>query len=159
MRLKNIVGIGAILLFIIFSTIFTTAYATDYFNNTSDYNILTPSDTVSEKQILVYHDQVIIKIPNAQWASYLDTGSMEPILNSDSHGIEIIPKSEKEIHVGDIIAYNANWYDTPVIHRVVDIKQDEEGTYYVLKGDNNKTIDPEKVRFKQIKYKLIAIIY
>lgn len=162
MRLKNLVGIGVLFMFIIVCTVFTTAYANSFFNETSDatkYNLLSPSDSISESQILVYDNQVIIRIPNAQWASYLDTNSMNPVLNSDSNGIEIVPKSINEIHVGDIIAYETKWNNIPVVHRVVDIKEDELGTFFVLKGDNNEKPDPVKVRFDQIRYKLVAIIY
>lgn len=162
MRIKNILGIGTLFIFIIISTVFTTAYATSFFNQTTNeiqYNVLSPSDTISESQILVYNNQVIIRIPNAKWASYLDTGSMSPVLDSNAHGIEIVPKSIEEIHIGDIIAYEAKWNNIPVIHRIVDIKQDELGIYFVLKGDNNEKPDPIKVRFDQIRYKLVAIIY
>jgi len=45
------------------------------------------------------------------------------------------------------------------VHRVVYKGKDSIGTYFILKGDNNEEVDPGKVRFEQIKYKTIAIIY
>lgn len=123
------------------------------------YYVYPPSDTISESQIQVYDTKVIITIPSAQWASYTNTKSMEPVLNSNAHGIEVVPKSVGEIHIGDIVAYETKYNKIPIVHRVVGIKKDSIGTYFVLKGDNNMKADAEKVRFSQIKYKLVAVIY
>ncbi len=123
------------------------------------YAVFSPSDIISESQIQVYDTKVIITIPGAQWASYTNTKSMEPVLNENAHGIEIVPKSIDDIHIGDIIAYETKYNRIPIVHRVVRIKKDSLGTYFVLKGDNNMKADAEKVRFSQIKYKLVAVIY
>lgn len=123
------------------------------------YAVFSPSDIISESQIQVYDTKVIITIPGAQWASYTNTKSMEPVLNENAHGIEVVPKSIDEIHVGDIVAYETKYNKIPVVHRVVGVKKDSIGTYFVLKGDNNMKADAEKVRFSQIKYKLVAVIY
>ncbi len=45
-----------------------------------------------------------------------------------------------------------------IIHRVVEIGEDEQGTYFITKGDNNFFSDG-KVRFGQIKYVTIGVIY
>lgn len=118
-----------------------------------------PYDRVSDSQIHVYDDYVVIDIPDIQWASYADTHSMEPVLWTGSNGLELIPKSASDIHVGDVVAYEANWSDGLIVHRVIDSGFDEYGAYYVLKGDNNSSIDPGRVRFSQIKYVLIGVIY
>lgn len=152
---KTLLWIGIVLLFIVISTISALSN-----NKAADIsNILPPSDTVEETQIKVYGNKIILEIPNAQWASYTNTKSMSPVLDIGANGIEIVPESEDELHIGDIVAYEKKWGNIPVIHRIIDIKEDSLGTYYVLKGDNNETIDPVMVRFEQIKYKLIAIIY
>ena len=44
-------------------------------------------------------------------------------------------------------------------HRIISIGNDEEGTYYIMKGDNNQVQDPYKVRFSNIKYILIGVFY
>ena len=44
-------------------------------------------------------------------------------------------KPEK-IQVGDVIIFNAN-YRNPIIHRVVEIKQTEQGLTFATIGDNN----------------------
>jgi hypothetical protein len=44
------------------------------------------------------------------------------------------------------------------VHRVIDKGIDEKGVYFVTKGDNNSVVDG-KVRFKDIEYVTIAIIW
>ncbi len=116
-----------------------------------------PSDTIKEDQIKVYSDQVIINVSSAEWSEYADTNSMDPVIDSGANGIVIRPKSEAEIKMGDIVSYQQG--ADLVVHRIVGIGSDEIGTFYTTKGDNNSASDPEKVRFGQIKYKTIAIIY
>jgi len=119
----------------------------------------TPSDRISEKQIKIYPDKVVIEIKNAEWSSFTPTGSMEPVLNENSNAIEVVPKSEDEIKVGDIVSYYSTYANTIIIHRVVKIGHDKEGWYCITKGDNNPRPDPYKVRFSQIKRVVVAIIY
>ncbi|MFH1211018.1 MAG: S24/S26 family peptidase [archaeon] len=118
-----------------------------------------PYDRVPESSIHVYPDKVVIDMDNVQWASYADTHSMEPVLRAGANGLELIPKSDSDIHVGDIVAYNASWADGLIVHRVIDSGYDAYGTYYTLKGDNNSSADPGKVRFSQVEYVLIGVIY
>ncbi len=120
---------------------------------------LSPSDTIKLDQIKVYNNKVILEIPGAIWTQYEATRSMDPLLDKGANGLEVPVTSEKQLHEGDIVSYKSNWNDTLIIHRIVKIGEDGQGTYYVLKGDNNETSDPGKVRLGQIKYKLIAIIY
>lgn len=119
---------------------------------------IAPSDHLNENDVLINKDRVILNIKNANIASYAATGSMIPLFNENANGIEVIPE-ENEIKIGDVIAYDSNILNRIVIHRVVDIGEDVNGKYYLVKGDNNDKIDPEKVRFEQIKYLLIGIIY
>jgi len=63
------------------------------------------------------------------------------------------------LSVGDIAAYSSDFADGTIIHRIVHIGNDEQGKYFVLKGDNNPTSDPGRVRFSQIKSVVVAIIY
>lgn len=118
-----------------------------------------PYDRVSESQIHVLNDKVVIDVPNVQWAAYADTHSMEPVLKAGATGLELIPNSENDIHVGDVVAYEADWSDGLVVHRVIDSGRDESGTYFILKGDNNGSADPGRIRFSDIKYVLIGVIY
>jgi len=118
-----------------------------------------PADRIKEEQIRVSNENVIINIKGAEWASFTDTNSMDPVIDSEAHAIEVIPSSEDDIQVGDIVAYNSEYAEGSIIHRVVYKGEDEQGTYFVMKGDNNPTSDPGKVRFSQIKRVVVAIIY
>ena len=118
-----------------------------------------PSDRIKENQIKVYEDKVVIQINNAKWAGFTDTNSMDPLLDEDSNAIQIIPESEDEILVGDIITYESELMDGLIIHRVIVISEDEQGKYFIAKGDNNPDPDPEKIRFSQIKRILVGILY
>ena len=143
------------------SLLFTGIFLIAYSLNVSGEEVNTvsaPSDTLSESNIQVYDSKVIIRLDGARWASYTNTKSMSPVLDEGSNGIEIVPKSIEDIHVGDIVAYatkynNIRWYSRYCYQK------DNEGTYYILKGDNNMKRDPENVRFSQIRYKLVAVIY
>lgn len=118
-----------------------------------------PADRIKEDQIRVGREEVTISIKGAEWASFTDTNSMDPIIDSEAHAIEVIPQSEDDIQVGDIVAYESEYAEGSIIHRVAYKGEDESGTYFVMKGDNNPTSDPGKVRFSQIKRVVVAIIY
>ncbi len=122
-------------------------------------DIASPKDRITEDQILVYGDRVILDIKDTRWASFTPTRSMDPIIDAGANAIEIIPSSEDEIEVRDIVAYESQYAKGVIIHRVVHKEKDEQGTYFVMKGDNNPTSDPGKVRFEQIKRVVVAIIY
>lgn len=144
------------------SLLFAGIFLISYSLNVSGEEVNTisaPSDTLSESNIQVYDSKVIITLDGARWASYTNTKSMSPVLDEGSNGIEIVPKSIEEIHIGDIVAYETKYNRIPIVHRVIAIKKDSLGAYFVLKGDNNMKADGEKVRFEQIKYKLVAVIY
>jgi|SRR3989338_2397424 len=118
-----------------------------------------PYNWISKDNVLVYNDEVIIKIKNPEWAIFTDTKSMDPVIDSTSKAIQIVPKNEDEIHVGDIVAYKSKYKNGIITHRVIDIGYDTQGWYAIVKGDNNESVDPGKVRFEQIKRVVIAIIY
>ena len=128
------------------------SYAADEKNTSS------PSDWIKENQIQVQKDKVVINIENAKWAKFTDTDSMLPFLDENSNAIEVIPRNENDIKIGDIVSYRAFTNDI-VIHRVIEKGTDEQGVYFILKGDNNPYPDPEKVRFSQIQRVLVAVIY
>jgi len=120
--------------------------------------VLLPSDRVEQSRVHVFPDGVVIDVENVRWAEY-GGDSMEPVLGVGANGLELVPESEADVHVGDIAAYEPNWSDGLIAHRVVGIRSDDEGTYYVLKGDNAALADPGRVRFSQIRYVLIGVIY
>ena len=115
-----------------------------------------PQDFVKESQIQIYDDKVVINVKGASMSKYAATGSMKPTFDENANGIRIVPQSEDEINVGDIITYQSG--DSLIVHRVIEKGKDSEGTYFIPKGDNN-TITDGKIRFKDIKYITIAVIW
>lgn len=120
---------------------------------------LSPGDHIQENQIHVYNDKIVLDIPEAVWSEFADTNSMDPMLDKGANGIEIKPQSPEDIAVGDVISYKSNEIDGVIIHRVVSISEDEQGKYFIVKGDNNPIQDPENVRFEQVQGILVGVIY
>lgn len=118
-----------------------------------------PQDHVDERQIAVYGDRVVLDIQGAQWSTFTDTNSMDPVIDQGANAIQIVPQSSADIEVGDIISYESEYSDGITIHRVIYKGTDEEGTYFIAKGDNLPTSDPGRIRFEQIKRVVVAIIY
>ena len=127
-------------------------------DNTTD-EVPSPGDWVAENQIQVYSSQVILDVKNAEWATFTDTHSMEPVLSARSNAIEQVPTSPDQIKVGDIVSYDSEYADGTIIHRVIEKNSDSQGVYFTMKGDNNPFPDPGKIRFSQIRRVVIAIVY
>ena len=121
--------------------------------------VQSPNDWIKEKQIGVYSKNVILDIQDAQWATFTDTHSMEPVLSSRANAIELVPKTVDELKVGDIVSYKSEYAGGTIIHRIIEKSEDDLGVYFILKGDNNQYPDPGKVRFSQIQRVVVAIIY
>ena len=119
--------------------------------------LFSPSDWVKENQIKVYKNKITLDIKNATWATFTNTNSMDPFIDETSHAIEILPDDANEINVGDVISYKSS-YGT-IIHRVIEKSRDEEGIYFLVKGDNNRFQDPFKVRFEDVKGVVVAVVY
>ena len=115
-----------------------------------------PFDFIDERDISIYHDRIVIFIDDASLSRYAPTGSMLPIFDQGANGIRIAPDSEDDIHVGDIISYER--VGRLIVHRVVEKGLDEEGVYFITKGDNNEISDG-KVRFNSIKYVTVGILW
>ena len=63
---------------------------------------------------------------------------------------------KEELKSGDIIAFRSG--KSVITHRIIEIKNDEEGTVLVTKGDNNNTEDRYPIRLEAVegvfKYKI-----
>jgi hypothetical protein len=118
-----------------------------------------PYDWIKESQIHVYNDKIVIELGDAEWATFTDTNSMDPVFDAGTNAIEVVPTSTKDIHIGDIVSYESEYASGTIIHRVVEIDNDSDGWYCRLKGDNIDQTDPGKVRFNQIKRVVVALIY
>lgn len=115
-----------------------------------------PTDHVSENDIILYEDKIIINIANASISRYAATGSMKPVFDEGANGIRIVPKSINEIDVGDIISFRKS--GKLIVHRVVEKGEEENKTYFITKGDNNEFSDG-KVYFEEIEYKTIGVLW
>lgn len=115
-----------------------------------------PSDFVNENQIQIYDDKIVINVEGASISKYAATGSMKPVFDENANGIRVVPKSEEDIHLGDIITFEQD--GNLIVHRVIEKSTDSEGVYFITKGDNNNISDG-KVRFKDIRYLTIGIIW
>ena len=61
----------------------------------------------------------------------------------------VTPKAIKE---GDVLVYESSRHVNPIIHRVVNITQDNGKYLFETKGDNNPTSDRDLVAEHQIRY-------
>lgn len=115
-----------------------------------------PADRINDSQIEIRNDSIIIHIKNASISRYGNTSSMNPLLSERAKGIEIIPSSPEDIHVGNVVTYEED--GILIAHRVIQIGNDANGKYFLVKGDNSEEPDG-RIRFEQIKYVLVGILY
>ena len=118
-----------------------------------------PADRVAEDQIKVYNDKISIEVHDPEWATFIDTNSMDPLLDVGVNALQIKSKDAAEIQVGDVVSYRSSYAEGIIIHRVIRKGTDDEGTYFIVKGDNNSAEDPGRIRFSQIERVLIGVIY
>ena len=123
-------------------------------------DVPSPSAAIDAEDIRVLGDHVEIRVPNVIPAVFTDTNSMDPVIDQGTTALELTITSPNQVQVGDIVSYETELAPGVfVIHRVVEKGTDDEGTYFIMKGDNNPTTDPEKVRFDQLRRKVIGILY
>jgi len=118
-----------------------------------------PFDWVKDEQIRIQNNRVILNIKNAKKRWFIDSNSMDPLIDNETTTIEIKPNSPDEIKVGDIISYDVKGYDYAFVHRVAKIEKDNKKTYFITKGDNLRFNDEGKVEFKQVEGVVVGIIY
>jgi len=128
------------------------------FNTLNIKSNISPSLTINESQILVYETHAEIVYPNMSWFTLEPTGSMLPLANTGTYMLGVNVTDDNELHVGDIVTYNSESGEY-IMHRIINISNDENGTYYILKGDNNPIADKNKIRLNQVVFKVVSIIY
>lgn len=116
-----------------------------------------PSDRISESQLILSKENLVVNVPNLRLTGYADTNSMDPLLDIQTTGIEVTPANAEEIQVGDVIVYQSSIGLIP--HRVIEKGVDDKGVFFIVKGDNNPVPDPERVYFSQVKYVLVGVLY
>jgi hypothetical protein len=146
-----------ILSFSVFSVLAYTYSNASLEQDASPFEQPSPGDWIKEDQIIVYDDKVILNLRDSSWAKFTDTNSMDPFIDAESNALEIMPDSPDRINVGDVISYQND--DSVIIHRVIYKGNDDDGIYYLVKGDNTTKVDPQKVRFSDVKGVVVAVIY
>lgn len=144
-------------------TVTEKVYVTDYIVVESNDKLYgeekpSPADRIQDSDLSVYSDKIVIRIRNAIWRNYIDSNSMDPLIDEGTTTLEITPRSASEIKVGDIISFDVDGYDYAFTHRVVEIGKDTAGTYFITKGDNFYKEDP-KIRFSDIVGIVVGILY
>ena len=83
---------------------------------------------IDYKEIATYAIILVIVLILAQHLNVVVSGSMEPVFyRGDIVAIEkadflgIHEFNPDDVQIGDIVVYNAEWFDQPVIHRVINI--------------------------------------
>ena len=116
------------------------------------------------KEVASYIVILVIVLIAAQHLNVGVSGSMEPafyrgdiVLVEKADFLGIHEFDPKDVKVGDVVVYDAAWYNQPVIHRVINIVDVNGSTMYVIKGDNNNAPDPYYVKASQIKEKVVTI--
>ena len=116
------------------------------------------------KEIASYVIILIIVLIAAQHLNVVVSGSMEPafyrgdiVLVEKANFLGINEFDPGNIQVGDVVVYDAAWFDQPVIHRVINITDINGTTMYMIKGDNNNAPDPYYVKADQINEKVVTL--
>ena len=119
---------------------------------------------VDWKEVASYVIIFAIVLIAAQHLNVVVSGSMEPAFYRGD--IVLVEKADfmgmhefnpSTVQVGDVVVYDAAWYNQPVIHRVINITDINGTTMYVIKGDNNDSPDPYYVRASQIQEKVVTV--
>ncbi len=152
----------------LFYIFFYSGFGVPFGTGLASLNEVAPSDWISEDDIIVLEDRIILRVVNATLSDYATSGSMRPLFDFGANGIRIVPESEDDINVGDIVSFRfGSQLDSfrhqtgrgeLVVHRVVDKGVDGEGVYFVTKGDNG-LVDDGKIRFEDIEYVTIGVIW
>ncbi len=150
-------GLGIMLIFLIVVTALLTFYDNKQMEKPlGGVERASPSDFIKAGDIRTYPDRVVISVEGASLSRYADTNSMDPVIDKEATGIEVIPKSADEISMGDIVSFESG--NGIIVHRVVEKGFDENGFWFITKGDNSLIAD-EKIYFDKIHYKTIGVLW
>ena len=119
-------------------------------------NDVAPANWIVKDNLTLFTDKIVLRINNATISRYSSGGSMVPTLGKNANGIQIVPKSERDIRVGDIVSFRAG--GNLIIHRVVRKGIDHKGIYFITRGDNNLFNDG-KIRFEDIESVTIGVLW
>ena len=158
---KHIIFISLLLLIISLSTLLGYSLANLLPHNQT---FIYPQDWYCTHDTYLYYNlkthTLSINIKNMPNGTFIaetsnKTFSMAPTIGANTK-IVIQPVDPEEINVGDIIAFIKN--NIHVTHRVIAKGYDDQGLYFITKGDANRYSDG-KIRPSQIEGVIIAILY
>ena len=132
-----------------------------WYEDAEQYLIVVP-DILNKSEIHVFDDKVVLDGEYVR-LSPSGTNSMLPLFGL---GNDLLCRYTDGVNlsVGSIITFDVSWYDegqynTPVAHRIISVGSDEEGFYYITKGDNNPNIDSWRVRPENVNTLVTGVIY
>jgi len=97
------------------------------------------------------------KVPKLWIPPIPDTKSMDPVFDYGHNNLLLSGRDAEDhqklvefmaSHTGNIAVYQPK----NVIHRVVEIGEDDQGRFFKFRGDNNWKSDPGKIREANISY-------
>ncbi|MBI4145418.1 hypothetical protein HY493_04415 [Candidatus Woesearchaeota archaeon] len=119
-----------------------------------------PITSLLASQVHVFNDRVEIDMGDMIPAVFTDTDSMGHTLDQGTIALEQTITDPRQVQVGDIVSYKTPLApDAIIIHRVIEIGNDEEGVFYIFQGDGLSEPDPAKVRFSQLQREVIGLLY
>lgn len=114
-------------------------------------------DIIPYSAIKVEGNKVTIDFgSDVEIAEIADTNSMDPVFDIGHNAILLKDFDHNQLAIGDVIVYQLS---SLIIHRIIDIQEDENGRLYKLKGDNNPRADAYQIRDGHIKYLMVGVIY
>ena len=119
---------------------------------------------VKTTNVHFYNDKIVIDLPLDYYYSGNHIGnSMYPVITENTCEIVLPVKNDTVIEIGDIISFNVTKEyciknNCRYMHRVVKKGIDNDGEYYITKGDNNLFKDRIRIRKNDINYMVIMII-
>lgn len=145
----------SIVLFLFIMSLIVLAFILGMYTNRNTLRV-TPSDYIHPEQIHIFNDSVCIDVENPRLSSYANSGSMKNTLDENSNGITIAI-NQSNISIGDIVTYEKD--NELIIHRVINIKKENNETFYLMLGDNNGRLTDGWINKSQLRYKTIALIF
>jgi len=124
-------------------------------------DIPSPRDIVPNENIAYNKAKKTITIKGIRGDIWLttvsDTNSMDPVMDYGHTCILTSDFNHEDLVIGSVVVY---WNgERDIIHRITDIGDDDEGRFYILKGDNNSQPDNYIVRDWHIHWLLLGVIY
>jgi len=122
-----------------------------------------PCSRLSLKNLKIYEDNTAYFGERTIYVTHsIGYGSMRPYSDINITILYWKKQPTDKICVGDVISYKKSCVsndNSTIHHRIIAENKDENGTYYIAKGDNNPTQDGCKVRPQDIIGIDVGVIY